>query len=93
LSSQHLLKKKPRVITDHYEVLFTPGDPAALSLNLGLRPEVLRPTLSGGLPFSSKNHETSKVRLAKRVPEGFYILDGFGNHLRRIFYLNNIRIL
>jgi len=36
-------------------MLYAPGNPAALSFESGLRPEALRPALSGGLPFSSKD--------------------------------------
>jgi hypothetical protein len=36
-------------------MLYAPGNPATLSSESGLRPEALRPALSGGLPFSSKN--------------------------------------
>jgi hypothetical protein len=31
------------------------GNPAALSVVPGVRPVALRPTLSGGLPFSNNN--------------------------------------
>jgi len=48
----------------------TPGNPATLSLKVGLRPEALRPALSGGLPFSSKNPQII-VLVSKKGAERF----------------------
>ena len=52
---QYLLKKKAARDNSPKEVLYTHGNPATLSLESGLRPEALRPALSSGLPFTSKN--------------------------------------
>ena len=56
-ASQHLfpvLILTPRVIT-HIRGADPLGSPATVSRHAGLRPVVLRPTLSSGLPFSSLN--------------------------------------
>jgi hypothetical protein len=37
------------------EVRYSPGNPAAISFEKGLRPVALRPILSGGLPLSVIN--------------------------------------
>jgi hypothetical protein len=47
------------------EVLFSPGNPAAISCNdLGFRPAVLRPSLSTGLPFSSSGHFRQGIEMS-----------------------------